>query len=183
VRDALLTGAPDALPSPVSQEAAYLVYAAASCHATPPGRDWAGIFRHTLAPLAAQFSATDMAPVWERVLPSRCRSAATPEQRRLLALLEAVAARDGEKMAGTAAALLNEGEMRRDPAGRPYLIGVFALGKLAIGQPAETLLAIDRHVEELPSGERLSLQLQWLRAVALERLMAARQASPAASRP
>lgn len=183
VRDALLTGAPDALPSPLSQEAAYLIYAAASCHVTPAGRDWTGIFRNTLAPLAAQFSATDMAPVWERLLPSRCRSAATPEQRRLLALLEAVAARDGEKMAGMAAALLNEGEMRKDPAGRPYLIGAFALGKLAIGQPAETLLAINRHVEELQSSEPLSLQLQWIRAVALERLMAARQANPAASRP
>jgi predicted membrane-bound spermidine synthase len=180
VREALLARIPDALPAPVSQEAAYLTYAAAACPGTSPGRDWAGTFRHLLAPLAAQFGAADMAPVWERVLPARCRAAATAEQRGLLALLESVAARDGERMAAMAAALLNEGETRKDPAGRQYLIGAFALGKLATGQPADALQALERHVEELPTSERLPLQMQWLRAVAIERLMAARQ-SPQAS--
>jgi len=182
VRNALLARAADALPAPVSQEAAYLGYAAAACPGMPFGRDWAGTFRHTLAPLAAQFGAADMAPVWERVMPSRCRAAATPEQRRLLALLEAVAARDGGRMAEMAASLLNEGETRTDPAGRQYLIGAFALAKLALDQPADALLALERYAEELPIGERLPLQMQWLRAVAIDRLQARRTGS-AAPRP
>ncbi|MCO5097801.1 MAG: hypothetical protein M9884_10065 [Rhodocyclaceae bacterium] len=168
VRGALLADSPGVLPASASRDAAMLLYAAAGCPGLRLGRDWEAALLHVMAPLAGRLDAQSLAPVWNRLLPARCQAQLTPDQLRLMALLKAVSTRNATQMVAEAEALLGS-EKTADDKQAEYLIGVYLLGKIALGQSEGAVRFIERNSQFFGGQVRPSLQLQWLQAIARER--------------
>ena len=168
VREALLAGYSGILPASASQDASMLLYAAASCPGVGLDRDWEAALLQLMAPLTGRLDAQAMAPVWNRLLPARCQAQLTLDQRRLIALLKAVSARNATQMVAEAEALLESGKTASD-ARLQYLIGAFLLGNIALDQPDRAVRFVEQNSQAFGKQARLSLQLQWLQAIALDR--------------
>lgn len=183
VRHALLAGATDVLPTQVSQDADYLLYAAAGCPSRRFGRDWETAFLRVLAPLAGRLDKAAMAPVWDRLAPARCRSTMMAGQSRALSLLKAISDRDAAGMDDAAAAMLADRHAGFDVSRVHYLMGVIALGRLAAGRAAEAQAALEQYAALQKGKAHLPLQLQWLHAIALDRTRPAQRPIGAPTRP
>jgi predicted membrane-bound spermidine synthase len=179
VRRALLAGRPDTLPGSVSRDASYLLFAAAACPAQRLGGDWDAALMRVMTPLAGNLGPSDTAPLWEKLVPPRCLAALTLQQRRLIQLMQAVSARDAASMAALSAELLRDREAARNGLLTNYLLGAHALGRIASGRPAAVLEPIEQHARE----GRISLRLQWLYAIALERAQGQRKTGGSRPRP
>jgi spermidine synthase len=101
----------------------------------------------------------DVAPYFEHVRKARCWKAVDADGRRRVELLEAINARDPQRVGPLAVAVLDAEGARLAPAERANYIGAAIAAGLVTGNLELARRARDRHVAGLPAAERASVPL------------------------
>lgn len=126
------------LPEDLRRDAQLALLLGEGCRHIDAWDPWLDALLRVASAMFPYLPPAELGRAWVRLVPARCSARLNERQRRWLALLRAVAARDGQGMARNARALL-AGNAAWSAARLDYVLAAGLLGHIAAGDPAQAL--------------------------------------------
>ncbi len=126
------------LPEDLRRDAQLALLLGEGCRHIDAWDPWLDALLRVASAMFPYLPPAELERTWVRLVPARCSARLNEEQRRWVALLRSVAARDGQGMARNARALLG-GNAAWNAARLDYVLAAGLLGHIAAGDPAQAL--------------------------------------------
>jgi spermidine synthase len=115
-----------------------------------------------------QLSASELAPMWDRIEATPCAAALDTQDRQFAHLLRAIATRSVARTSAIGTELLENGYRFAEPSQFQMALLATAASHISAGQPERALLLLQRNAGKTSSTPAVALAMRWMSSIGAE---------------